>query len=265
MTKRTCTIGDCARPTVARKMCANHYRYWREYGDPLIADQPMQCANCGIDIPRKGGRPNQCCSKPCSDAQRKRYHEDYWRAKSVEAAERLKATVTKCRFCGESFTPEVTTAEVYCSKLCFNRYRYANAKGRCSVEGCETGVRARGLCWKHYKRWAVASGRMKRAPEPWTEARKAAHQARRARKRGADAEVFESLEIFERDNWVCGICGGHVDPGLVWPDPWSATLDHVVPLSKGGPHTRANTQLAHARCNLSKGNSIDSELDDLTA
>lgn len=32
----------------------------------------------------------------------------------------------------------------------------------------------------------------------------------------------------------------------------SRSLDHVIPLNKGGPHTLANVATAHLRCNISK-------------
>ncbi len=60
-------------------------------------------------------------------------------------------------------------------------------------------------------------------------------------------------EVFERDGWVCGICGQLIDPVLKWPEPRSASLDHVLPLAAGGEHTRANTQAAHLICNIRKG------------
>lgn len=55
--------------------------------------------------------------------------------------------------------------------------------------------------------------------------------------------------IFKRDGWMCQICFRPVNPELKWPDPDSATLDHIVPFSLGGEHTRENVRLAHARCN----------------
>jgi len=36
-----------------------------------------------------------------------------------------------------------------------------------------------------------------------------------------------------------------------------ATIDHIIPLSKGGLHMMSNCQLAHRRCNSYKGNEID--------
>jgi 5-methylcytosine-specific restriction endonuclease McrA len=34
--------------------------------------------------------------------------------------------------------------------------------------------------------------------------------------------------------------------------PWRVELDHIIPISKGGAHSRDNCQAAHARCNRMK-------------
>ena len=81
-------------------------------------------------------------------------------------------------------------------------------------------------------------------------------QRRRAQKLCLPYEVFEDPEIFERDQWICGLCDGPVDKTLRWPDPQSPSLDHILPLSRGGHHARENCQLAHLRCNLRKNNRI---------
>jgi 5-methylcytosine-specific restriction endonuclease McrA len=89
--------------------------------------------------------------------------------------------------------------------------------------------------------------------QPWTAARRESYQRRRAQKTATQVEAFQNVEVFERDRWRCGICGGKVSPARAWPDPLSASLDHVVPLSQGGAHTKANVRLAHLRCNISRG------------
>lgn len=61
------------------------------------------------------------------------------------------------------------------------------------------------------------------------------------------------MEVFERDNWTCGICDEPVDQDIKWPDPRSVSLDHIVPLALGGAHSRANTQCSHLTCNVRKG------------
>lgn len=77
---------------------------------------------------------------------------------------------------------------------------------------------------------------------------------RRVRLKSAGVEFFYAEEIFERDNWVCGICGEVVDRTLTHPHPLSKSLDHIVPISRGGNHSRDNVQLAHLVCNIKKGN-----------
>jgi 5-methylcytosine-specific restriction endonuclease McrA len=65
-------------------------------------------------------------------------------------------------------------------------------------------------------------------------------------------ERFDATEVYERDGYRCGLCEGKVDPALRYPEPMSASLDHITPLARGGAHTRANTQCAHLVCNLKK-------------
>lgn len=80
-----------------------------------------------------------------------------------------------------------------------------------------------------------------------------ARHARRVRVESGTVERFTPEEIYDRDGWVCGLCRKPIDPALTWPDPGSASLDHVLPLAAGGDHTRENTQAAHLVCNVRKG------------
>ena len=59
-------------------------------------------------------------------------------------------------------------------------------------------------------------------------------------------------DIFYRDNGTCKICGLPVPFDKHIDDNWGATIDHIVPLSKGGEHSIKNCQLAHRICNSLK-------------
>lgn len=96
-----------------------------------------------------------------------------------------------------------------------------------------------------------------RASQPYSEAMRRRDAARRARKAGATVESFTHAEIYERDQWICGICHERVDQGLSYPDPLSPSLDHVKPLVHDGEHSRANTRLAHLVCNVRRGAATD--------
>jgi 5-methylcytosine-specific restriction endonuclease McrA len=58
--------------------------------------------------------------------------------------------------------------------------------------------------------------------------------------------------LFERDKGRCQLCGWELNMTTQWPHPRTPTRDHVLPLSKGGTHERANLQLACAVCNIRK-------------
>ena len=79
----------------------------------------------------------------------------------------------------------------------------------------------------------------------------------RAKRYGVRYEPVSRLKVYERDGWRCGICSEPIDRDLEHPDPRSVSLDHIVPLSLGGPHIAGNCQPAHLRCNIMKSNKVE--------
>jgi 5-methylcytosine-specific restriction endonuclease McrA len=76
---------------------------------------------------------------------------------------------------------------------------------------------------------------------------------RRGRHASSNPEQIDRRLVFERDEGICGICGT-----LVSPESWE--LDHIIPLSRGGPHTFDNVQVSHRRCNRRKWAKLPEEL-----
>lgn len=59
---------------------------------------------------------------------------------------------------------------------------------------------------------------------------------------------------------TCALCGQPVDKHLKYPDPMCATIDHIIPLDRGGhPSDLDNLQLAHLRCNRDKSNKLEAK------
>lgn len=76
---------------------------------------------------------------------------------------------------------------------------------------------------------------------------------RRSRLADVVVEHVDRLKVFERDGWVCGICQEPIDRASKAPHPLSPSVDHIIPIAKGGNHTYENCQTAHLACNISKG------------
>jgi 5-methylcytosine-specific restriction endonuclease McrA len=74
-------------------------------------------------------------------------------------------------------------------------------------------------------------------------------QARKARKLKQFVEEVDPQVLLDSHGATCGICGGAIQ------GPFH--VDHVVPLSRGGEHSYANTQPAHPKCNERKHATMD--------
>ena len=67
-------------------------------------------------------------------------------------------------------------------------------------------------------------------------------------------------QVYEKDNGVCYLCGKKCDyedykiinNAFIVGDNYPS-IDHVIPISKGGEHSWGNVRLAHMSCNSQKG------------
>lgn len=81
--------------------------------------------------------------------------------------------------------------------------------------------------------------------------KKQSRQKRRALEQGCiNVEVIYVGKLYERDQGICQICRQEAS----WfAEPlYRPSVDHIIPLSKGGTHTWDNIQLAHVLCNTRK-------------
>ena len=70
----------------------------------------------------------------------------------------------------------------------------------------------------------------------------------RARKAGVDWDFIDLRDVYSKASGICGICGQPVSFETF-------TIDHIVPMSRGGSHLLENLQPAHGECNSRKGDS----------
>lgn len=84
-----------------------------------------------------------------------------------------------------------------------------------------------------------------------------AHIAR-AKKAGVEFEHFADAEVLERDGYVCQCgCKKACDRKKRAPHPDAPTLGHIIAISCGGGHTRANTQCQRWACNAEQNHTDD--------
>lgn len=90
--------------------------------------------------------------------------------------------------------------------------------------------------------------------------RKVKYYSKKRRAIYAAGDDIKPLDVFERDNWICGICEKAINPSLRHPNPMCATIDHITDISKAmdqnwpveSIHTWDNVQASHLYCNLNK-------------
>lgn len=63
--------------------------------------------------------------------------------------------------------------------------------------------------------------------------------------------------IIARNKPPCHICGADIDYHTASHlDPLAFTVDHLIPLHKGGPDTLDNKAAAHRKCNRDKSDTM---------
>ena len=85
-----------------------------------------------------------------------------------------------------------------------------------------------------------------------------AGKPRRANEVGQHRTAFEkNRKRIYATQTVCALCGRPVDFTLKYPHPMSATIDHIIPIARGGhPSDMDNLQLAHLTCNRKKADKL---------
>lgn len=238
-----------------RFFCAAHWADDVLQRRRAAADQRTRtCANCGAGfIPKVYNRVTYC-SRDCSFEHRKRFTE-YRRAARREASARV------CEVCGVSFNGPRT--QLVCSPRCREtrtktraRSEYLRKRATLETKVCtECGCTFQPTHGGKTVCSDACSKQRERNSPGYRQARRASKARRKARLRGGECiETFDPIEVLSRDGWRCYICHCDTPQRLRGSyDLAAPELDHVVPLSAGGAHTRANTACICRGCNLLKG------------
>lgn len=192
------------------------------------------------------------CSRDYERGRRECNLEDPWTTWAP-----IKIKYDECRW------PECSVSKIKARGLCRDHYRRAGLVGdmeepwklwkpggHCIVCGTwrDGAIRNQRFCssacnvldWK------------RRNPERSRELDREHTRRRRAQKMATQVERFTDKDIRMAHGDVCYLCGDRINFRLKFPHPKSRSVDHIIPLSRGGSHTLGNVAMTHYQCNQIK-------------
>lgn len=170
-----------------------------------------------------------------------------------------KRDIRECVLCGISFTVAKKNPREICGKSCPS----LKVKYNCIV--CSIEV-TRPKCFGQGKFCSDRCHRMWLIDENITaEPMRGMHRPYYGSKRKYKikrGDMIDREDVFDFFGWVCIVCDKEIEKHLEYPDKMSATLEHIIPLSKGGTHTWDNVAPSHLLCNGQKGSETMNEVLD---
>jgi len=249
-------------------------------GTDIIKDCPI----CGerFEIGTNGAL-TKYCSQDCADEARRIRNRERWREANPGWNDR---TNKVCEWCGKSYEvkPKYASQSRFCSDECRHRskghkpmeeylkeleqqkeetarIKEAERKARIKTKACtECGETFKTIqpnqltCSKECSR--LRKNRLKRHYK----------EERYNETNLIDKDITVKV-LYKRDKGICYICGGKCDfkdhtqiNGHFTAGPNYPSIDHIIPIARGGMHTWDNVKLAHHYCNSMKSDILPSEL-----
>lgn len=205
------------------------------------------CATCGQNFLPFSSR-NKFCSAVCREVQ---YGSRHKLAAHYERS---------CQNCQSTFSTHYSRKR-FCSTKC--RQEMGNKRKRASYfdEGVE------GRCFVYFRKCLDCGIDIciKRPSNGFClvciKARRSWHDARKNHKRrGAGPIEVSRNDLIRLRGKRCHICRKVIDLKLSGMHPMGFTIDHLLPVSKGGTNDLSNLDVAHRQCNIARGNCGDVQL-----
>lgn len=275
MGEGTCSIEACDKPSFCRSWCSMHYSRWQRNGDPSTRSAPKAAPlPCAADGCREVVRAQGWCAG---------HYMRWWRTGDVDEATPLPGAplaTLEARFwvkVEKTATCWLWTAASTQGRGIFRvgherRTRLAHRVAYEMIAGpIPEGMELDHLCrvplcvnpdhlepvtheenMRRTKRDSCPRGH---SYEEHGRLRKdgsrrcSACDSERGKRRWAAVSKGERIlreAVYDCSRGICGICRE--------PVPFERfSIDHIVPLSRGGAHSMVNLQLAHLSCNARKG------------
>lgn len=163
-----------------------------------------------------------------------------------------------CYGCFENFTADTQTIK-YCSKKCRDLAAWEKREARLLDSGATNETLATHMRQHPKYRVKVAVGES--AKIEMESYYLAMTELRQERIKSGNADEIGLDDLIKRDARKCHICGKVVDKRRKMGRKGTPrgdmrrypTIDHIIPISRGGAHTWDNVKLAHWSCNSKRG------------
>jgi 5-methylcytosine-specific restriction endonuclease McrA len=257
------------------ELLKNRQTLWANGSRKKPEAKACMCQNCGSVIVvgkarnyRENAQPEVYCDKECSYADRGRVYRMRKIADKAVLSKGLipksiasKAVFCDCLHCKRRFT--ATESRQFCTSECTKGYRDAIAKAnrlQWAIERIERQKKNAKL--QSCKQCGIQYTSLREGGTLYCSQRCVSkyakknrhHIARSSRKIGGG---FSDVDVFKAAKWKCKICGIKVHQATGQHSETQATIDHIVPMSRGGLHVWGNVQCACQRCNASKSDKIE--------
>lgn len=240
----------------------------------------LMCQLCGKSFARKG--PKKYCSRACFGDARKCGLQSWDRSGQTEATWHRgglwKNAPSKAHI---ARVAKIDAWLLKASGLCRKMLSIHQSQRSCEMCGADCKDGASRFCsYECNKAWrgdrtcrcgntvsnATAFGRPPSCQECKRKSRRLQKRMygsyrRRCKTYGGHySPTVKPQDVFERDGWLCHVCGKKTHKVFSVHDPRSATVDHhPIPLSKGGDHDWHNVRCCCFECNSLKGAKWDGQ------
>lgn len=216
MPDSTCSVVVCERQSKARGLCGAHYTRWNRYGDPEHVPPRTQRL---LDRQQSSNRTCTKCQE-CKDLTE--FSRDATRPCGYRP---------HCKSCATAVTKVWRARNM-------EHLRHYVAQRRQEDGGAHAAYMAAYLPeWKRTN------------PE---RLRDYTHR-RRALKAATAFTAIDYDKIWLACGGSCPDCGCVIERSAPWPTATFASIDHIIPLSRGGMHAQDNLRYTCLPCNMKKG------------
>lgn len=245
--EKGCSVEGCCEKHKARGLCNKHYQRLKTTGtletkrDTTVwkkAGGVCEFENCSGEAVIAGLCSNHYKQKQKYGAPGRKLFDNSGEC-SVDGCKKQACSKGMCRIHYYRVTKNGDP----------NKTLKTRNEGFCKICGLKTAIK-RGMCRGCYQTWAYSN------IETYRESGNNTQRQRKAAKKNVDSEKYTTKQVYDKNKGVCALCGGEINFELKFPHPDSFTIDHTIPLSKGGSNNFNNIMPAHYSCNRKKGNRI---------